>query len=65
MTINQARKLMPGNKVKQKMYGYVMIVKETSEQYSVIGSKRYVNIICKTEDGSIMKHNHKEVDLVK
>lgn len=65
MTINEARKLKPGDKVKQKMHGYVMTVKQTEELYAVIGSRRYINIICETEHGSIMKHTHKEVDLVK
>lgn len=65
MRISEARKLKPGDKVRQKMHKYVMTVKDTKESYAIIGSKRYVNIICKAEDGSIMKHNHKEVDLVK
>ncbi len=65
MTISQARKLKPVDKVRQKMHGYVMTVKDTKESYAVIGSRRYINIICEAEDGCIMNHNHKEVDLVK
>lgn len=65
MIISQARKLVPGDKVKQKMHGYVMTVHKIEESYAVIGSKHYVNIICETDNGDMMKHTHKEVDLTK
>lgn len=65
MTISQARKLVPGDKVKQKMHGYIMTVNKIEESISVIGSKHHVNIICETDSGDIMKHTHKEVDLIK
>lgn len=65
MTIGQARKLVPWDKVKQKMHGYIMTVNKIEESYVVIGSKHYVNIFCETDNGDIMKHIHKEMDLVK
>lgn len=62
MTIKQARNLKPGDKVKQKMHGYIMIV-EQIEECNVVANE-FVNVTCKTDDGSIMKHKHKELLLV-
>lgn len=61
MTIQQARKLKPGDKVKQKMHGYIMTVQSTEESKRIIGSGTFVNVICVIDSGSIMKHNHKEL----
>lgn len=63
MTIKQARSLKPGDKVKQKMHGYIMTVEQIQECKVV--SNEFVNVVCKTDDGSIMKHKHKELVLVK
>lgn len=62
MTYKQAQKLKNGDKVKQKMHGYVMTVNKIEEV--VVGTKEYINIYCKTDSGEVMKHNHKEVVLV-
>lgn len=62
MTIKQARNLKPGDKVKQKMHGYIMTV-EQIEECNVV-SNEFVNVKCKTDDGSIMKYKHKELLLV-
>lgn len=62
MTIKQARNLKQGDKVRQKMHGYTMTVKQIEECKVV--SNEFVNVTCKTDDGSIMKHKHKELLLV-
>lgn len=62
MTIKQARQLKPGNIVKQKTHGYIMTV-EQIEECKVV-SNEFVNVICKTDSGSIMKHKHKELLLI-
>lgn len=62
MTIRQARNLKPGDKVKQKMQGYIMTV-DRIEECSLLAAE-YINIFCKTDSGSIMKHTHKELLLV-
>ena len=61
MKITEARKLRRGEKVKQKMHGYVLTVEKIEESFSIIGSKNYVIITCITDNGDIMKHNHKEL----
>lgn len=62
MTTKQARSLKSGDKVKQKMHGYIMTV-EQIEPCKVL-TNEFVNVVCKTDSGSIMKHNHKELLLV-
>lgn len=62
MTIKQARNLKPGDKVKQKMHGYIMTVEQIEE--CKVGTNEFVNVKCKTDNGSIMKHKHKELLLV-
>lgn len=62
MTIKQARNLKQGDKVKQKMHGYIMTV-EHIEECKVV-SNEFVSVVCKTENGSVMKHKHKELLLV-
>ncbi|RHC54671.1 hypothetical protein DW839_18405 [Enterocloster bolteae] len=62
MTLKQARNLKPGDKVKQNMFGYIMTVERVEECRVVINE--FVNVICKTESGSIMKHKHKELLLM-
>lgn len=62
MTINQAKQLKPGDKVKQKMLGYIMTV-ESVEECKVV-TDEFINVICKTDSGSIMKHRHKELLLL-
>ena len=64
MTLTQARKLKAGDKVKQKMHGYIMVVESVETSHGLASAKEYVNVYCKTDNGSIMKHNHKELLLV-
>ena len=64
MTIKQARNLKPGDKVKQKMHGYTLTVESIQESGTVFADHEFVNVICKTDDGNIMKHNHKELLLL-
>lgn len=61
MTIKQARNLKLGDSVKQKMHGYVMKVESIEDSRSSFTTNEYVNVICRTSDGSIMKHTHKEL----
>ena len=63
MTIKQARKLKQGDKVKQKMHGYIMTV-ERIEDSTTVFADEFVNVTCKTDNGDIMKHNHKELLLI-
>lgn len=62
MTKKQARDLKPGDKVKQKMHGYIMTVEQVKE--CNVGTHEFVNVFCKTDDGSIIKHKHKELLLM-
>lgn len=62
MTIKQARDLKPGDKVKQKIHGYIMTVEQVKE--CNVGTNEFVNVTCKTDDGHIMKHKHKELLLM-
>lgn len=64
MTLKQARKLKTGDKVKQKMHGYIMTVVSIEDSHRLFTTNEYVNIICRLDDGSTMKHNHKELLLV-
>lgn len=64
MTIRQARNLKPGDKVKQKMHGYTMTVETVEDSRNLFTTNEFINVICKTENGSIMKHTHKELLLV-
>ena len=59
MTIKQAKKLKAGDKVKQKMHGYIMTVEEI--EYCKVVTNEFVNVICKTDTGSLMKCKHKEL----
>lgn len=60
MTAKEARCLKRGDKVKQKMHGYILTVEETKEVKPTLG-KDYINVICRTDSGDIMKHSHKEL----
>ncbi len=60
MTVKEAKSLKPGDKVKQKMYGYIFTVEETKEVRPIL-SKDYIEVVCKTDTGEIMKHSHKEL----
>ena len=60
MTIKQAKNLKPGDMVKQKMHGYIFTVEETKEVRPTL-SKDYIEVVCKTDTGEIMKHSHKEL----
>lgn len=62
MTYKQAQQLKPGDKVKQKMHGYIMRV-DRIEEISLANNK-YINVYCKTESGNIMRHKHKEIILI-
>lgn len=62
MTYKQAKQLKAGDKVKQKMHGYVMTV-DKIEEVSIANNK-YINVYCKTDSGNIMKHKHKEIILM-
>ena len=53
-----------GDKVKQKMHGYIMTVVSIEDSHRLFTTNEYVNIICRLDDGSTMKHNHKELLLV-
>lgn len=64
MTIKQARNLKQGDKVKQKMHGYIMTVERIEDSRRVFTTNEFVNVICRTDDGEIMKHNHKELLLI-
>lgn len=64
MTIKQARNLKPGDKVKQKMHGYIMEVESIEDSRNSFTTNDYVRITCKTDSGNIMTHNHKELILV-
>ena len=64
MKLGQAVKLKKGDKVKQKMHGYIFTVKETRSCHRAMGMRDCVMVICETENGEIMKHNHKELLLV-
>ena len=64
MTIKQARNLKQGDKVKQKMYGYILTVESIEDSRTVFTTNEFVNVICRTDDGEIMKHNHKELLLI-
>lgn len=65
MTIKQARNLKEGDKVKQKMHGYIMTVERIEDSKRVyFTTNEFVNVICKTDSGEIMKHNHKELLLI-
>ena len=64
MTIKQARNLKPDDKVKQKMHGYIMKVESIEDSRDSFTTNEFVNVICKTDNGSIMKHRHKELLLV-
>lgn len=64
MTIKQARNLKPGDRVKQKMHGYLMTVESIEDSRGLYSTNEYVNICCKIDNGNIMKHNHKELLLV-
>lgn len=63
MTIQQARKLQKGDKVRQKMFGYILTVDSVSEMTTVLGAKTMIIVKYRTEKGEIMKHNHKELTL--
>ncbi len=60
MTINEAKNLKTGDKVKQKMHGYIFTVEEISEVKPTL-EKDYIKVVCKTDTGEIMKHSHKEL----
>ena len=60
MTIKEAKNLKPGDKVKQKMHGYILTLEKTSEVKPTLG-KDYINVVCRTDGGEIMKHSHKEL----
>ena len=62
MTYKEALKLKKGDKVVQKANGYVIIVESIEEYTNWRNSNKYVMIKGITESGSIMKHNHKEVN---
>lgn len=64
MTIKQARNLKTGDKVKQKMHGYIMTVDSIEDSRDSFTTNEFVNVICKIGSGSIMKHRHKELLLV-
>lgn len=61
MTIKDAKNLKHGDKVKQKMHGYILTVEKIEEFYPCNNSGEYVIITCITKNGEVMKHNHKEV----
>ena len=63
MNISDARKLKPGNLVKQKQHGYVFSVVAIQECRTMTGTE-YVKVLCRTNTGEIMKHNHKELLLL-
>lgn len=58
--VHTTRNLKPGDKVKQKMYGYIFTVEETKEVRPTL-SKDYIEVVCKADTGEIMKHSHKEL----
>lgn len=64
MTIEQARRLKIGDKVKQKMHGYIMTVVSIEDSQCVYTTNKFVNVTCRLDNGSTMKHNHKELVLV-
>lgn len=64
MTIKQARDLKPGDKVKQKMHGYIMTVESIRDSRDSFLTNEFVNVVCKTDNGDAMTHNHKELLLV-
>lgn len=61
MTYKEAKNLKAGDKVKQKMHGYIMTVIKT-EDYPVLYRHPVIFVHCETESGGIMKHKHTEVD---
>ena len=63
MNISDARKLKPGNLVKQKQHGYIFSVVSIQECRTMTGTE-YVKVLCRTNTGEIMKHNHKELLLI-
>lgn len=64
MTINQARSLHVGDKVQQKKHGCVMTVERIEDSRLLFTTNEFVNVICRTETGEIMKHSHKELSLI-
>lgn len=64
MTIKQARSLKQGDKVKQKIHGYILTVESIEDLRTFFTTNEFVNVICRTDDGEIMKYSHKELLLM-
>ena len=64
MTIKQARGLNPGDKVKQKIHGYIMTVETIEDSRNLLTTNEFVNVFCETDSGSLMRHNHKDLLLL-
>lgn len=64
MKIKEARKLRIGDMVKQKSHGYVMKVIGTFDSRSIYATNKFVSVDCRTEDGSLMRCNHKELEVL-
>lgn len=60
MNISEARKLKPGNLVKQKQHGYILSVVSIEDRSTMQGVD-YVKITCSTPSGELMKYKHKEL----
>ena len=65
MTLNEARNLKVGEKVKTKMYGYVYEVVGLHEHISWTSCKTTIYVRCKDEKGNLMKYKHKELTSIK
>lgn len=62
MKISEAKKLKIGDIVYQKANGYKMTVQSIKE-YKSFYKGTLINIECLTEDGGLMVHNHKEIEI--
>lgn len=61
MTLKEAKKLKSGDKVKQKANGFILTVKSAEVRNGLKICDEYVSILCEFENGSTIRHNHKEV----
>jgi len=64
MTIKETRKLKVGDMVKQKSHGSVMKVIGIIDSRSMYSINKLIYIDCRSEDGLLMRCNHKELELL-
>lgn len=64
MTLDEARNLKIGEKVKTKIHGYELEVHGLHEHISWTSGKTTIYVRCKDDKGVLIKYKHKELNKI-